>query len=107
MNQAYSIRDVSKIIGVSHNTLSKAGKSGKFSLSLQTRLESYGFNPEEILKSVNQVLTFRGQSAQIKTNVTRNLQSRNVNFESKTGGGMEIRTPDPTFVGQALSRRPH
>jgi hypothetical protein len=107
MNQTYSIRDISKIIGVSHNALSKAGKSGKFSSKLQTLLEVNGFNPDEVLKSVNQVSTFRGQAAKFKTNIATNLMGKNRNIESKSGGGMEIRTPDPTHVGQALSRRPH
>ncbi len=69
MRQTYSLRDVAKIIGVSPMALSKyKGKSG-FSPKLISLLNLHGFNPDDILKSVNQ----KGSHFNITKSLTPNL----------------------------------
>jgi 3-deoxy-D-arabino-heptulosonate 7-phosphate (DAHP) synthase len=65
MNKVYSLRDIAKTIGVSPMAICKATTKGQFSQKLRELLTSHGFDPEKILRSVNQSVNLRGKSIKV------------------------------------------
>ena len=70
-----SIRDLARELGVSPMAISKYKGKTSFSPKMENLLTLHGFNPSDILKSVNQSVILRGQSVNIVALVNQDLAS--------------------------------
>ncbi len=97
--KSYSMRDISRIIGVSPMALSKAVKAGRFSPNLENLLILHGFSAETVLKSVNQSVNQRGKALKIRLDPSQTKPDFEAKISGLPGG---TRTLDPLLRRQLL-----